>query len=50
MLRRQHLVDVGLTDGESPLFERGVTDEVKSGVIMRHLEVPVESIGFKRFS
>jgi hypothetical protein len=50
MLWRQHLVDAGLADGESPLFERGMADEVKPGVIimMRHLEV--ESIGFKRVS
>jgi hypothetical protein len=37
-----------LADGESPLFERGVADEVKPGVVVRHLEV--ESIGLKRFS
>jgi hypothetical protein len=48
MLRRQQLVDAGLADGEPPLFERGVADEVKPGVIVRHLAV--ESIGFKRFS
>ncbi len=48
MLRCQHLVDVGLADGEPPLFERGVADEVKPGVIVRHLEV--EPIGLKRFS
>jgi hypothetical protein len=48
MLWRQHLVDVGLADGEPPLFERGVAYEVKPGVVMRHLEV--KSIGFERFS
>jgi hypothetical protein len=48
MLRCQHLVDVGLADGESPPFECGVADEVKPGVVMRHLEV--EPIGLKRFS
>jgi hypothetical protein len=48
MLRCQHLVDVGLADGESPFFERGVADEVEPGVVMRHLEV--ESIGLERFS
>ena len=52
MLRCQHLVDAGLADGEPPLFERGVADEVKPGVVdglvVRHLEV--EPIGLKRFS
>jgi hypothetical protein len=48
MLRCQHLVDVGLADGEPSLFERSVADEVKPGVIMRHLEV--ESVGLERFS
>ncbi len=48
MLRCQHLVDAGLAGGEPPRFERGVADEAKLGVIMRHLEV--ESIGLKRFS
>jgi biotin synthase-like enzyme len=37
-----------LADGEPPLFERSVADEVKSVVIMRHLEV--ESVGLKRLS
>jgi hypothetical protein len=48
MLLCQHLVDVGLADGEPPLFERGMADEVKPGVSMRHLTV--ETIGLKRFS
>ena len=50
MLRCQHLIDVGLADGEPPLFERSVADEVKSVVIMRHLEVDSESVGLKRLS
>jgi hypothetical protein len=48
MLRCQQLIDVGLADGESMPFERGVADEVKPGVVVCHLEV--EPIGLKRFS
>ena len=48
MLRCQHLVDVSLADGEPPLFERGVADEVKPRVIMCHFAVETE--GLKRFS
>jgi hypothetical protein len=48
MFRCQHLVDVGLADGESSLFERGVAYEVEPGFVMRH--PAVESIGFERFS
>jgi hypothetical protein len=48
MFRRQHLIDVGLADREPPVFKRGVTDEIKPGVIVSHLDV--ESEGFEWFS
>jgi hypothetical protein len=34
MLRREHVVDIGLANGQVPFGERGVADKVEPGVVI----------------
>ena len=42
MLRRWHVVDAGLADGEAPFCKRSVANKVEFRVVVGHLDVESE--------